>query len=81
MIRFPEPTEPKKPRQPGQVPGSRKAAQHRPPGSHFNLGFFERRAPWKRPLPADYRVLFALITFIKQLLMYLPGAMLRCMQK
>lgn len=78
---IPEPAEQKKPRQPGRVPGSRKAAEHRLPGSHFNPGTFERWSPWKRPLPADYRVLSALTTFIKQLLIYLSGTMLRCMQK
>lgn len=57
-VRFPEPMKPKKPQQPGRVPGTRKAAEHHLPGSHFNRGTFEKGAPWERPLPADYRALF-----------------------
>lgn len=57
-VRFPEPMEPKKPQEPGRVPGSRKAAEHHLPGWHFNCGTFERWTPRERPLPADYRALF-----------------------
>lgn len=57
-VRFPEPMEPKKPQQPGRVPGSQKAAEHYLSGSHFNRKTFERWVPWERPQPADYRALF-----------------------
>lgn len=68
--------EPKKPQQPERVPGSRKASEHHLSGLHFNPGTLEEWAPWERPLSVDYGALFAPITFIKQLLMYLSGPML-----
>lgn len=76
-VGFPQPVEPKKPQQPWGVPGSRKASEHHLSGLHFNPGTLEGWAPWERPLSVDYAALFAPITFIKQLLMYLSGPMLR----
>lgn len=56
----------KRPRQPGWVPGSRKAAEQLLPESDFNPGTLEKRAPWEWPLPVDYGALFAPIAFMKQ---------------